>query len=175
MKKYFAVLLAVLMIAGLAACGAAEKKETETKEQSAGMANPWTDTDYEGFKQMTGLDLGIPEGAKDVAFRVLGEQNLGEMNFTLDGQSYTARIKPAPAWEDISGMYYTWAETTDCEIENRTAKTFRATESGKTIDLCEWCDIVPGIMYSLTAESEGGLDLTGLAAEIFVPLQGDAG
>ena len=39
-----------------------------------------------------------------------------------------------------------------------------------------WYDIVPGVMYSLSVYSTDldGLDLTAVAEQVYVPVQGDA-
>ena len=49
------------------------------------------------------------------------------------------------------------------------------TGSEEWVELCLWYDIVPGLMYSLSVYSTDldGLDLTAVAEQVYVPVQGD--
>ena len=167
MKKIVAMLMAaVMMLASFALA------ETAT----VGMVNPWTEVTEEEFAEKLGLYFAVPEGAENVVFRVLESEGLGEMLFTLDGMDYTARVKAAPEFEDISGMYYEWDNETDIEVNGRAGKEYRAKDEDKTVDLAMWCDIVPGIMYSLSTEGEDldGFDIVAVCEMVFSPMQEDA-
>lgn len=147
-------------------------------EVAAGISNPWTDTTADGLMEALGLEFTVPEGAENVCFRMLKDESLAEMDFDLDGMTYTARIQPDAEWTDISGMYYEWENTQeDITIGGRPAWEGRATDGEDTADLCLWFDAVPGLMYSLGTVGEGdldGFDLTAIAEQIFTPVQGDA-
>ena len=169
MKKLFAIVLTILM---LLSCAALAEGPVE------GMPNPWTETGAEGLMEALGLEFNVPEGAENVTFRMLKDESLAEMDFDLDGMAYTARIQPAVEWTDISGMYYEWENTReDFTIGNCPAWEGRAADGEGTADLCLWFDVVPGLMYSLGTVGEGdldGFDLTAVAGQIYVPVQGDA-
>lgn len=165
MKK----LMALAMAALIALCGAA------FSEGMVGLANPWTDTSAEGILDELGLAFGVPAGATDVTYRMLADQKLAEMDFTWDGVQYTARIKPAATFEDISGMYYEWENPQeDFKVGDCAAWEARATDDMGTVDLCMWYDAAPGLMYAVSARSEGdmdGFDILAAAEAIYEPVQ----
>ena len=169
MKKLISIFLTSLM---LLSCAALAEAPVD------GMSNPWTETTAEGLMEALGLEFAVPEGAENVAFRMLGETSLAEMEFDLDGMTYTARIQPAVEWTDISGMYYEWESTVeDFTIGDCPAWEGRAADGDDTADLCLWFDVVPGLMYSLGTVGEGdldGFDLTAVAEQVYVPVQGAA-
>lgn len=170
MKKLMAILMAALMTLTLAGAAFAEGG-------MIGMANPWTETTEEGFIGIMGLELAIPEGAENVAFRVLEAEQLGEMTFTLDGMDYVARVKPAVEFEDISGLYYAFENPIEDEaVAGLQTWEGRATDGEETIDLALWFDVVPGIMYSLSTSGADldGFDIIGVALQVYQPMQGDA-
>lgn len=173
MKKILVIVLSVLCIFALASCA---NKKTE-EEPAVGMPNPWEETDAKGFVEKSGLDLNVPEGAENVIYRVLTETKLGEMQFTLNGVEFNARIKSVGEWEDLSGIYVTWDSTEDCEISYCSGKLMTGKLDGKTVELVEWFDIVPGVMYSLSCSDTDldGLDIIAVAEQVFKPMQGNAG
>lgn len=157
----------------------AEEAPAEGEEAPAiGMANPWTDTTAEDALQSLGFEMGVPQGAEDVAYRMLADESLLEMNFTLDGQAYTARMKPSAVVEeieDISGLYYAWEAEEECEIGYATGLLRQAKDDEGAVANCIWLDVVPGFVYSLSAAGEDleGLDLAAVAAQVFKPMQGE--
>ena len=163
MKKMFAILLALLMLGGAMA--------------EVGMANPWVETDAEGVMQAVGVSFGVPEGAENVVYRVLESESLAEMEFTWYGMDYTARIKPAGAFEDISGMYYEWEQDMDVTVGNCEGVEYRAEDEGMTFDVCLWYDVVPGLMYSVSTSGEDldGFDIIAAAEQVYIPAQSDVG
>lgn len=170
MKKWIAVLLAALLL--LAAFASAETTE---------IANPWEDMNEEALLQASGVSLGVPEGAENVAYRWLDSEGLAEMQFTLDGDAYCARVKSAALeagqLEDISGMSYAWENVEEITIGGHCHGTIGQAQSGDDafVELCQWYDLAPGLMYSLsiiTPELDG-LDLTAVAEMVYVPMQGD--
>ena len=146
------------------------------------LPNPWQDlATAEELLKTSGQTFGVPEGAQNVIYRYLPDEDLSEMQFTLDGDEYCARIEPAALEPgqlmNISGIYYEWeneeaVKVSYCEGTLGIAKT----GSEEWVELCLWYDIVPGIMYSLSVwtPDPDGLDLTAVAEMVFIPAQGDA-
>ena len=163
MKKFLAVIL-VLLLAGSAMA-------------EVGMANPWVETDADGVMQAVGVTFGVPEGAENVVYRVLEAEHLAEMDFSWYDMEYTARIKPTDAIEDISGVYCEWSQEDFCEIGGIEGTMYRGQDGDQTVDLCLWYDVVPGLMYSVSAAGPDldGFDITAAAEQVYVPAQGDVG
>ena len=135
------------------------------------MANPWKETSAEEMVQTIGLSFRVPEGAANVVYRMLESEQLAEVQFELNGAKCAARIKPAAVYEDISGMYYEWSETAPCEILWCSGERMQTTVDERSISLCLWYDVVPGLMYSVSAEGE--LNAFDLANVMFAPAQGE--
>lgn len=176
MKKTALILALVLMLTCIfTGCG--KKEEPAVEPGFAGLANPMVESTADEIAKTFGFTFGEVEGAEDVKYFIISG-DLAQMNFTKDGMEYTARIQSAGEFTDISGMNYTWTVTDDCKIGNRDGKAMRFISDTEQIDVCEWYDIAPGIMYSLSTGGEGadldGFDITAVANEIFVPVQGDA-
>ena len=174
MKKITILLIVLSLFAVFcSACGQAPEAEDNT-----GLPNPLKETDAEGIMQKLGLEFGIPEGAGEVSYYIINDET-AEMRFTMDATNFTARIKPSAEFEDISGMYYDWTATNDtwkvqhCDALNMSY--ISETEDDAMVTL--WYDAAPGLMYSLSAAGNdlNGLDLTVLADQIYIPVQGNAG
>ena len=165
MKKLTAIALSILMLLSRAALAEAF---------GADMSDPWTDTNADGLMEALGFEFNVPGEAENVAYRILDGAALAELQFDLDGMSYTARIQPAEEWTDIFDMYYEWENTMDdFTIGGCPAWEARAADGEYTADLCLWFDAEPGLMYSLATVSEDdldGFDLTAVAEQIYVPI-----
>ena len=162
MKRILILAMALLMC-----CGAA------LAEVNVGLANPWVETSAEGLMDLLGLKLGVPEGATDVSWRMMESAQMGELSFTWEGLEYTARVAPAEAFEDISGMYYEWEQQVECTVGRGAGTCYRAQEEGLTIDLCLWYDDLTGLMYSLTTSDADldGFDIGAAAEQVYIPMQ----
>lgn len=156
MKKYGMVLISFGLAVALMGCGGGNKEETtkaetikettaaetkapettaeqteqETAEAAAsGMANPWKyDVTPEDVKNLTGEEFIVPEGAEEVSYGIMESDKLSEMNFTLDGKKYCARMKPGTEFEDISGLFYDW------NVENEEVSNTVETKSRQNIN-----------------------------------------
>ena len=132
--------------------------DSENKARHAslvGMPNPWTDTNAAEAEKTAGFTLGIPEGATDTIYRILGSQNLVEMDFMLNRDRWTARTKPAKEPEDISGMYFSWKSDSaaDTEILPLPGKERRTESDGKHILSALWFDKENSRVYSLSVSA----------------------
>ena len=169
MKKTIILILAAALV--LALCAAAGGETTE------GMPNPWREVTAEELEQSLGVAFGIPEGAENISYAMIEGEGLAEMRFTWYEMDYTARIKPAAAFEDISGLYYdTWDYEDDCTVGYCEGRVMRAHDDEGMVDLCLWYDVAPGLMYSVSAGGRDldGFDILAAADALFVPMQGDA-
>lgn len=169
--SWFVLMLFIAVSA--AGCGAGASETT----QDIGAANPIEETDAEGVRQTIGVRFGVPDNAENVEYYTINNE-LAEMRFVQDSTEFTARIKPAGEFEDISGMYYDWTAIDDswkvkyCDARNMSY--INETEDDVMVTL--WYDVAPGLMYSLSAVGDdlNGLDLTVIAEQIFIPMQGDS-
>lgn len=160
MKKFIAAMIACIMLITACACA---------------MENPWKETNGPAL----GYLMNVPEDAENVSYRVDESAEMVEMTFTIDDQEYTFRMKADPTTDgivDISGMNYDWTYEEECEVCNRPALLLQAPDGENTVEVVIWMDVVPGFAYSLsTIQSDvNGLDLTAIAEQIFVEMQGDA-
>lgn len=171
MKK-IALFLAVtvLLSCALGGCG---KKESAS---SAGIANPMVETDEAGLMEQLGLRFGTAADAEDVKYFVINN-SLGEMQFTLDGVELCARIQPAAEFTDISGMNYDVDTQTDVAVGGCAGKLMTYAVTDTNVQALLWFDVVPGIMYSLSAQGKdlSAIDLPAIAAQVYSPMQGNAG
>lgn len=177
---YFAM-ITVMAFSVLTACTKKNEAtaQAETTASAAALANPWTDTDYQGMKDLTGLDLNIPEYAENIVYRVNAGENMAEVQFTIKetGTKCTARVKPTGTAEDITGAYYKWENEEEVNIGRCSGKMGTAKNDQGMIQYCTWYDMVPGISYSLVVQDKDldGFDITAVAADLFKPMQNDAG
>lgn len=160
MRKLIAAMLALLMMT--IACA------------ETAVINPWTETTPDGLMQSLGLSFDVPEGAENVAYRMLENEMLAEMQFDLNAVHFNARIKPAVEFEDISGMYYEWASDEPAGVGWCEGRLLRAGDGESTADLLLWFDAAPGLMYSLSALSPEGTDLLSIADAVYRITQSDA-
>ena len=140
--------------------------------EPVGIANPWEDMDADRLKEVSGLVFGVPEGAQDILFRYMAADGLAEMQFTIDGDEYCARILPAALEEgelmNIAGMYFAWDHeepVTVCGCAGTLAQA--QTGSEDWVELCQWYDREAGLMYALSVATTDldGLDLTAVAEQ----------
>ena len=187
------VLAAALCVTALAGCGAKPKEEPapaaepaaeEPKAEAAvGMVNPWKEITEEEAREKCSPLFRVPDGAEVKAWRMCesladpaaGTGPLIQLDFVLDGMSYTARAQQGAAEDaDIAGLYYEWtAGPDDDTLVNRgggkvPARTYRAIGETETVDLVTWYDA--GVSYALTtaAADLDGFDIVAIADRMLV-------
>ncbi|MBR3355048.1 MAG: hypothetical protein IKG47_06775 [Oscillospiraceae bacterium] len=107
MKRLIA--LAALSAASAAAMYIVKKMETKSTNE-ASMRNPVHVVTKEVFAE-AGIKVDVPENAVNVFWLTIeGIPTLYSLDFFVDGNEYNLRIKKSDKLEDISGMYYSWAE-----------------------------------------------------------------
>ena len=161
MKRVICVVLSLLVMAGGMAMA------------EAGLANPWTQTTAQGLMDALGLQLGLPDGATNVTWQMTEAPQMGQVQFSWEGEDYTARVAPTDAFEDISGMYYSWAAEDACEIGRCKGVCRRAFDGDNTVDVCLWYDELTGLMYSVSVVGGDldGFDITAAAQTLYIPMQ----
>ncbi len=60
-----------------------------------GMANPWVEMTAEELMEKAGVSFGVPEGAENVIYRYNAGEDMAEMQFTMNGTEFCARIQSA--------------------------------------------------------------------------------
>jgi hypothetical protein len=119
------------------------------------------------------LQLGLPDGATNVTWQMMENPQMGQVQFTWQGEDYISRVAPTDEFEDISGMYYNWEIEDECEVGRCKGVVRRAHDDGNTVDVCLWYDDLTGLMYSVSvvgADSDG-FDITAAAQILYIPMQ----
>lgn len=176
MKKYIALILALMLALSLVACGGnSASSQPAESEQSAEIANPLREVTEEEMAQETGISLNLPADAENVKFFVLtvGEEKTAQADFICNGKEYTYRVAPTNEFEaaDKSGLNYQWTATDAAQVGYCEATVSICDQAG----VIYWIDVVPGINYTLgcnvavTAE-----ELIDVANQCFAPMQGNA-
>lgn len=128
--------------------------------------------------QATGLNVAVaPKSAENITCNafLLDDLTVAETTFVVDGITYAYRMAAtteiAECFTDISGLEGPFEQNTDGEVYWCSAMlSFNAGGQGKII----WFDVVPGILYSLCAESGASADmLQNMAIQLFEPAQGN--
>ncbi|MCR4622730.1 MAG: hypothetical protein K5663_11685 [Clostridiales bacterium] len=161
-----------------------EKNESgfvgEKLDYGSGMEDPWLEMSADELSEASGLHFAVPQGAQDVTCRYLPSEQLAEMQFSLFEDEFCARIQPA-ALEygqlmNISDIFLPMENEEEITV-GRCYGTIGQSQTGSEdfVELCLWYDAVPGIMYSLSVYSNDldGLDLTAVAEQVYIPVQGD--
>ncbi len=168
MKKFYAILLSVLLVLSLGACAA--------ENGGNAIPNPITDSTAEEILETLGISFSLPEGVSDAAYSVIdadGENPIAQVTFTLDGKEICCRIQPAEELSDNTGMYYEWKNT----LEDAAIASCPAIVSWNddAEGICCWYDAAAGLLYSVSVtEGASADDLTGLAETLYLPLQSAA-
>jgi hypothetical protein len=116
-----------------------------------------------------------PESAEKITYNVFlfGDLTVAETTFVIDGITYAYRMAATTEigedFADISGMEGPFGQNTEGEVLWCSAKlSFDEGGQGKIV----WFDVVPGILYSLRAESGASADmLQNMAVQLFEPVQ----
>lgn len=137
--------------------------------------NPWLESSAEEILELDGVHFVCPEDAENILYHRLPAERISQMQFDLAGIHYTARIQPADAFTDISGMYYEWNSETKETIGYLEATILKAAGENEQAALCLFYDAAPGLMYSLSAVGEEAADILAAAKAVYVPVQGECG
>lgn len=168
MKKIISFVLAAIMLL----CAAAFAEGTVSGGGFAGMPNPMVETDAAGV-QAFGIPYSLPEGAENVQYFIIADEMV-DIRFTLGNREYTVRMAPMNEFTDISGYCYD-GEETDVEVRGIAGKLETILLDDGDVQIVEFYDAVPGIMYSVSVKAMvmNDLDLPAEAADICIPAQGE--
>ncbi len=161
----------------MCACGV--KTEAPAEEAPAAektgenIANPVQEATVESLINDMGVDFSAFEQFENAAYSMIsGSSRIGQADYSFEGDEYNARIASLAAEEDISGMHYTWTETSEAEVGYCTASVNLTAEGQGVIS---WFDVVPGMMYTVSMSKNATADkLIAMANRVFVPVQGDS-
>ena len=150
MKKIFALSVALLLCAALAAgCAAGSNGGLAPSESPVQIPNPVTEVESaEAFADL-GVSIDAPQNTGEVSYSIIGG-TVAQVGFTLDGHAYTYRA--AKGEEDISGVYETFAEealSVNWEFEAKGVSADIKTAEGEG-RLATWYEA--GATYSLWTE-----------------------
>jgi len=136
-------------------------------------------TTAKGIVEDLGYNMTVaPEGATDITYDafLINELTVAETTFVLDGIRYSYRMAAtseiAEDFADISGIGTVHDVRLTSEVGWCPAKlSYTKNSSGKII----WFDIVPGLLYSLSMETNASEEaLLQMAHELFEPAQDKA-
>ncbi|MCR5420487.1 MAG: hypothetical protein K6E98_05750 [Lachnospiraceae bacterium] len=197
MKKLLIMSMVSLMSAAiLAGCGGAagssattggtgDKEEVvvwgnETENKAEGktgtqLANPWRECDKDEIGEVLDAYFIIPEEATDVRYSLMEEDKLAQADFTLDGLNYTARMKRADEFSDISGCNYEWDVEDEGDFLGSPSVSKRYNGEKESVDLLLWMDESEGLMFSLSTSDEDldGFDIEAVAQQMYQPSYGE--
>lgn len=165
MKKFFILFLILLTFTSAVFA--------EKESPVPNVPNPWIETTFEEVFSTLGLIFNCPTEAENVLFRILANESLAEMQFSLLQTDYVFRIQPAAEFTDISGTYYEWTNEAGVLVGwcDAVLKTYIGDTENTRVLL--WFDAAPGIMYSLACVNTAEADLCTVAQSIYLPLQGE--
>ena len=180
MKKFLAMLLCLVMVLSLMACGAKEEtaepdQGTDVTEDTAGenadeivgMANPWVDYDsLEEINNEVGCNLCKPAamGVSGEHFSVgdMGEYKMAQYQFSIGGYDYNFRC--APTAEDISGIWDEYVQEALAQPGNGHVELVET----DTYKVARWMTIDGQYVLSVMDNGEMELDtFDGIAQELF--------
>ena len=121
MKKLFIVFLLMASALSITSCGSAGETQTpEEGEEQVQIGNPLRESDKKEIQKLTGASFNMPSKFDNISYYVienLGLHSIGQAGFEYNDAYYTFRVMKSTLLDDISGMYYNWTETKECEIE----------------------------------------------------------
>ena len=180
-NRLLTVMLLLMMMVAATACS------TDEANGGAGVASPIYETSAEEVLEELGFNMITPVGAKDIVYSIIDysggenlgmEENIAQVDFTLDGIAYTYRARAAAEWTDISGSYINWDEDVDTNVGYAVGKTFIAEDiqfpgdEPENVGLILWFDAVHNIQYSLHMNREADYRvLWSLAEQLFKPVE----
>lgn len=162
MKRHIALVLVLMLVLSLYACGEKQQGTSKVGEAFAQMGNPVTEV--AGTEQMQTILyfwIDAPERAENVRYSVISGQ-IGQVQYTLDQVEYCYRASAGQ--EDISGVYGPFEEITTNLLVDHSAGSceikIQFTVDGGAV--ANWK--IDNLQYSLSADTITDADAFGAAA-----------
>lgn len=172
MKKIIALVLSLMCIFALCACGGADDPApVETPDVSSsvddpqitdeGMENPVKDVTPQAIFEELGIEVFAPEGAENVVWtKIDGEPPIAQLDFKLFGYNYCFRAQTTGEAKDISGVTFQNPEVDDSNIE------FTMTLEGDK-GVVTW--FTDGVSYSVFMDGNADFDELLIIHDEFTP------
>lgn len=159
MKKLSIIILALILTAVLFGCGKKEEVTdttltsttvTETKPQNKGES-----VEKAEFNSVVGEEISIPEKADNENFYVIQQESeeFGQATFRINNVDYVLRIVESNEFKDISGLFFKWNKTKDCEVNGNKAEIHLYKTEDDSCSVIIWFDSDSNKMYSLSTDS----------------------
>ena len=131
------------------------------------IANPWLDLTQEELAAQAGVVVCLPAGAENVAYRLLPEMALAEVQFTWQDWKCVFRAAPGETLTDITGLYCTWETQADCTVAGCAGYVWRA----ESVSVCLWYDGTRSCSFALVGPEAGAADVRAAAEAVSAPLR----
>lgn len=159
MKRIISLLLTLLLLCGMTACGTKGMQEEEPPADNTMVANPWVEYDTRELAiAAAGFDMTAPEsmeGYDAPIYRVMNAELLEVLYQSAAGE---VRIRKAVGEEDISGDHNTYEETQTIATPGEDGVVTMA-GSGGAVACATWHS--GAYTYAITADP--GLDVPAVA------------
>jgi len=180
-KKYLIVLIALALCVVLSGCTEPVDKPQEgpvfEQDSQLNIINPIKQMSREELAENCGIDLGEPEGAKDMVYSLieLKDQNpVAQLKLSLEGHELCLRAQAMDtetAAGDISGLYYEWDSVNHVFVG---VNNYAVASLKDDLGYIKWLDGASGVQYSLSMTEGADLDtLVSLAEAVFWNTQAD--
>lgn len=107
MKRFFAIVTAVILVFALCACGLEFGNYPDIGGKLGGVEipNPVVSSDAKGVENVLGIPLDPPAGADGIRYSIIDE-DLGQVFFEYNGIEYCYRALKGAKLQDISGVHF---------------------------------------------------------------------
>lgn len=176
MKRTAAILLTAALTVSLCACGGnsdtssaqsdQEVQSGQTSQSDPGsmvtqVQNPVYEVTKEELASMSGIDLAAPEEAENVRYSYIemGEEPpIAQVDFQMNGADAFLRAQTSQVDQliDISGLYYKWNQTKDCQIGAYDGTV--SVNQREKVGYVSWLDTDAGIIYNLGMTKDASAD-----------------
>lgn len=153
----------IAAIAWVAVCALA--LVTASSAGAVALPNPVREVTAQEFQEEMGVSFTLPEGAQETAYSIIDmreEEDIGQVQFVLDGVHYGCRVQPGVEQKDISGMYYEWTAEESVDLSGVQAEAlYNEGEAGILL----WYNADRQLAYSVSMGTGATMDALVAVAE----------